>query len=188
MSEQAVKRTSKKLALLTVAMFGFGYLLVPIYDVFCDITGLNGKTGQIDVTEVDAGAVDYDRLVTVELDTNLRDLPWDFVVRDRKIRVHPGEIGEAVFRVRNNSDRDVVGRAIPSVAPTQAAVYFDKTECFCFEEQLVKPGEEKEMVVRFVVNTSLPQRFASLVLSYTFFQVPNGNTANMEKPGDDPRT
>ncbi|MDX1519702.1 MAG: cytochrome c oxidase assembly protein [Gammaproteobacteria bacterium] len=179
MPEQSVKRTTGKLVLMAVAMFGFGYLLVPIYNVFCEITGLNGKTGQISVSEVNSSAVDVSRLVTVEFDTNVRELPWDFEVVERKVRVHPGEIGEAVFRVRNNSGREVVGRAIPSVAPTQAAVYFDKTECFCFQEQPVRAGEEVEMVVRFVVNTKLPSRFESLVLSYTFFEVPNGKTANV---------
>lgn len=178
-----VNKTTGKLALLAVAMFGFGYLLVPIYNVFCDITGLNGKTGEINIADVDPMAVDRHRTVTVEFDTNLRELPWEFVVEERKVSVHPGEIGEAVFRVRNNSDRDVIGRAIPSVAPTQASVYFDKTECFCFEEQLLRAGEEKEMVVRFVVNTELPLRFASLVLSYTFFEVPDNKTVNRNEAG-----
>jgi len=174
----ATTRTATKLFALAVAMFGFGYLLVPIYNVLCDITGINGKTGTISATEVNPGSVDRSRLITVEFDTNLRNLPWDFVAEQRKVKVHPGEIGEAVFLVRNNSDREIIGRAIPSVAPTQAAVYFNKTECFCFNEQLVMPGEEKEMLVRFVVDTELPKRFASLVLSYTFFEVPGNKTVH----------
>ncbi|MCG8324187.1 MAG: cytochrome c oxidase assembly protein [Thiotrichales bacterium] len=177
MSEQGQRnptRTAGKLAVLAVAMFGFGYLLVPIYNVFCEWTGLNGRTGSISVSEL-SGDVDANRLISVEFDTNLRKLPWDFVVDVRKVNVHPGEIGEAVFRVRNHSNREVTGRAIPSVAPSQAAAYFDKTECFCFEEQTIMPGEEVEMVVRFVVNTGIPERFRSLVLSYTFFEVPGSN-------------
>lgn len=185
MPDRSVKKTTRKLVMLAVAMFGFGYLLVPIYNVFCDITGLNGKTGEISASEVNLDAVDRDRTVMVEFDTNVRDLPWDFEVLDRKVSVHPGEIGEAVFRVRNNSDRVIVGRAVPSVAPTQASVYFDKTECFCFDEQQVNPGEELEMVVRFVVNTELPGRFDSLVLSYTYFEVPDSKTASKKGSGSE---
>ncbi len=185
----STRRTATKLFAVAIAMFGFGYLLVPIYNVFCDLTGLNGKTGTISATEVDPDGIDRSRMIAVEFDTNLRQLPWDFEVVDRKVRVHPGEIGEAVFRVRNNADHEIVGRAIPSVAPTQAAIYFDKTECFCFDEQRVKPGEEVEMVVKFVVNTEIPQRFGSLVLSYTFFQVPGSDkTASAEKSGQNKNT
>lgn len=176
--KKATTRTATKLFALAVAMFGFGYLLVPIYNVFCDVAGINGKTGNISATEVDPGNVDKSRLITVEFDTNLRNMPWDFVAEQRKVKVHPGEIGEALFLVRNNSDREITGRAIPSLAPSQAAVYFKKTECFCFNEQLVMPGEEKEMLVRFVVDTDLPKRFGALVLSYTFFEVPGNKTAH----------
>lgn len=173
-------RTATKLFAVSIAMFGFGYLLVPLYDAFCDLTGLNGRTGVISSTEAEAVVVDQSRLVAVEFDTNTRELPWDFEVLERRVRVHPGDIGTAVFRVRNNSNREIIGRAIPSVTPTQAAVYFDKTQCFCFEEQLVKPGEELEMVVRFVVNTEIPDRIKSLVLSYTFFETPESKMARNE--------
>ena len=152
-------------------MFGFGYLLVPIYDVFCDITGLNGKTGTIESAEAKALAVDEDRLVTVEFDTNVRALPWEFRSRVRKMKVHPGEVATAVFIAENKSSRAVVGRAIPSVAPAQAAVYFNKTDCFCFVEQRMEPGERREMAVAFVVDPDLPERFSAMVLSYTFFDI-----------------
>lgn len=175
MPKENVKRTTRKLVLLSVAMFGFGYALVPLYNVFCDITGLNGKTGRISVEDSFASDIDPDREVTIAFDTNIRELPWSFKAVERKVRVHPGELGEARFTVVNNSRHDIVGRAIPSVAPTQASVYFNKTECFCFSEQLLKAGETREVVVRFIVDPKLPRRFGALTLSYTFFAVPGSD-------------
>ena len=165
-------RTARKLAFVAVAMFGFGYLLVPLYNVFCEVTGLNGKTGEIAIEDVSESDIDVTRNITIEFDTNIRSLPWEFSALERKVNVHPGELGEARFKVVNRSNKAVIGRAIPSVAPSQASVFFNKTECFCFDEQRLEPGETKEMVVKFVVGTNLPKRFGSLVLSYTFFEVP----------------
>ena len=173
MSEENIKRTTRKLVMLSVAMFGFGYALVPMYDLFCDITGLNGKTGQITVAEGEKTGIDKSRQVTITFDTNTRELPWEFRSQQRKVMVNPGELGEATFLVENRSDRDIVGRAIPSVAPTQAAVHFNKTECFCFSEQLLKAGESREMIVRFIVDPDLPKRIGTLTLSYTFFALPD---------------
>lgn len=155
-----------------MVMFGFGYLLVPLYDVFCDVTGLNGKTGEITAAEVNVAEVDESRTITVQFDTNVRQLPWEFKPIEHKVKVHPGELGEAKFYVHNNSSRAIIGRAVPSVAPTQASVFFNKTECFCFDEQRLEAGESREMVVKFVVGTGLPERFGALVLSYTFFEAP----------------
>lgn len=177
MSLNPITTTASKLAVMALAMFGFGFLMVPLYDVFCDVTGLNGKTGQIAVEDASLLGVDASRNITVEFDTNIRSLPWVFRPVERKVKVHPGELGEARFTVVNQSDKAVIGRAIPSVAPTQASVFFNKTECFCFDEQRLEPGETKEMVVRFVVGTNLPKRFGSLVLSYTFFEVPESASA-----------
>lgn len=174
----SINQTASRLALVAVAMFGFGYVLVPLYNVFCEVTGLNGKTGEIAIEEVEEVDVDLSRDVVIQFDTNTRSLPWDFSAVERKVKVHPGELGEAKFTVVNNSNRAIIGRAIPSVAPSQASVFFNKTECFCFDEQKLEPGESKEMVVKFVVGTNLPKRFGSLVLSYTFFEVPNTENAS----------
>jgi cytochrome c oxidase assembly protein subunit 11 len=171
MSETARKRTAGKLALVALGMFGFGYLLVPLYDVFCDVTGLNGKTGNIAAQDADALEVDQQRIVTVEFDTNVRAMSWEFQPVHRKIKVHPGEVTRAVFTVENKSSKAIVGRAVPSVAPQQASLYFNKTECFCFTEQRLEPGERREMTVGFVVDPELPERFGALILSYTFFNV-----------------
>jgi len=173
---QDITRTVKKLGLFAIAMFGFGYVMVPIYDVLCDITGLNGKTGEISQSEAETKRVDVDRLVTVEFDTNVNPaLPWKFKAAEYKMKVHPGEIAEAVFIVENESDRSVIGQAVPSVAPAQASLFFNKTECFCFTKQILEPGERKEIIVRFVVDTELPKKISTMTLSYTFFRVPDSN-------------
>lgn len=176
-----VKNTALKLAAFAVAMFGFGYLMVPLYDVFCDITGINGKTGEITLIEATASVVDLERSISVEFDTNVNsELPWKFKALKYKISVHPGEVAEAVFFAENQSDKAVVGQAVPSVAPSQASLYFNKTECFCFDQQTLEPGERKEMVVRFVVDPQLPKKITTLTLSYTFFNVTD--SANVSTP------
>jgi cytochrome c oxidase assembly protein subunit 11 len=169
---QSATKTAKKLALFAVAMFGFGYALVPLYTIVCEATGIGGKTGVISNAEAEADLVDADRLVTVEFDTNVDSaLPWKFKASEFKMEVHPGEMSEAVFVVENSSDKPVVGKAIPSVAPELASKFFNKTECFCFTQQLLEPGERKEMVVRFIVGSELPEDILIMTLSYTFFQV-----------------
>ncbi len=167
-------RTATKLAVFAVAMFGFGYALVPLYDVFCEVVGINGKTGVISESDASSGRIDLSRTVTVEFDTNINtDIPWDFKAEIYKKSVHPGEVAEVYFVAENRSDRSVVGRAVPSVAPTTASLYFNKTECFCFTEQLLAPGERKLMPVRFVVDAELPEKIKTMTLSYTFFEVPD---------------
>jgi len=162
--------TAAKLGLVSVAMFGFGYALVPLYDVFCDMTGLNGKTGEISVAQAGEITVDTSRLVTVEFDTNVNSrLAWEFKAEKRKIQVHPGQVAEAVFIATNMTENQVIGRAVPSVAPSKASLYFNKTECFCFSQQALGPGESKHMTVRFVVDPELPESINMMTLSYTFF-------------------
>jgi cytochrome c oxidase assembly protein subunit 11 len=169
-------KTAKKLGLVAIAMFGFGYLMVPIYNVLCDITGFTGKTGQISQSQAKVAEVDQNRLVTVQFDTNVNPaLPWEFRATQFKQTVRPGEIAETKFVVVNKSSKPVVGQAIPSVAPEQASLFFNKTECFCFINQVLAPGEKKEMVVRFVVDAELPEKISTMTLSYTFFKALNEN-------------
>lgn len=170
MKNNAIK-TAKKLGLVAVAMFGFGYLMVPIYNILCEVTGINGKTGRITQSQVNANDVDVDRFVTVEFDTNVNpNLPWTFKAIEFKQQVRPGEIAEAVFVVENESNKIVVGQAVPSVAPEQASLFFNKTECFCFTNQELAPGEKKDMIVRYVVDSDLPDKITTMTLSYTFFK------------------
>ena len=169
--KQANQRVVKRLGIAAVLMFGFGFAMVPLYDVFCDITGLNGKTGRIAQEEALSQVVDEDRLVTVEfLATVHSDLPWEFKPMVRKIKVHPGEITEVNYYARNMTDNLVAGQAVPSLAPGLAAKYFNKTECFCFTRQSLGPGEDKEMPLRFVVDPALPDNVRTVSLSYTFYQ------------------
>lgn len=167
----ANRRIVRRLLLAVVAMFGFGFALVPLYDVFCDITGINGKTGRLEREQALSQAVDEERLVTVEFLASVNgELPWDFRPTIRRIKVHPGEVTEVSYTARNRTAEAVVGQAVPSVAPGLAAKYFSKTECFCFTLQTLGPEEEKDMPLRFVVDPNLPKDIGTVSLSYTFFQ------------------
>lgn len=159
-----------KLLLMTLAMFGFGFLLVPVYDVFCDITGLNGKTDT--TAAVVTEAPDLDRWVTVEfLGTVNQGAPWEFRPAVNRMQVHPGQLYSTAFFARNRSQAAISGQAVPSVSPGQAAEYFRKTECFCFTRQDFLAGEEKDMPLRFVVDPDLPAHVDTVSLSYTMFDV-----------------
>lgn len=168
--KQANQRVVKRLGIAAVLMFGFGFALVPLYDVFCDITGINGKTGRIELETALSQQVDEDRLVTVEfLATVHSDLPWEFRPMIRRIKVHPGEVTEVNYLASNQTENLVAGQAVPSLAPGLAAKYFNKTECFCFTRQTLGPNEGKEMPLRFVVDPDLPEDIGSVALSYTLY-------------------
>ena len=176
--KEANQRVVKRLGIAAVLMFGFGFALVPLYDVFCDITGINGKTGRIELEEALSQQIDEDRLVTVEfLATVHSDLPWEFRPMVKRIKVHPGEVTEVNYFATNQTENLVAGQAVPSLAPGLAAKYFNKTECFCFTRQTLGPGESKEMPLRFVVDPELPENIRTVSLSYTFYQ------AEPDEPG-----
>jgi cytochrome c oxidase assembly protein subunit 11 len=170
-----VRNSALKLAIIPLLMFGFGFALVPLYDVFCDITGLNGKTGRIQAAEVDAGQVDITRTIEVRFLANTNaGLPWSFEPLVKKMEVHPGQVYEAVFRVRSASAEKTLGQAVPSVSPGQAARYFNKTECFCFTQQALEARETRDMPLRFVVGSGISKDIEQITLSYTFFSVDQG--------------
>jgi len=157
-----------KLGTIVVAMFGFGYALVPFYEKICQVTGLRN------IARADEAAntqVDDTRDVRIEFDSNVRKLPWTFRPLQPILDVHPGEVRQATFEVVNTTGRPVTGQAIPSYGPPQAAQYFRKLECFCFAKQTLQPGERREMQVVFVVDRSLPADITTITLSYTFFEV-----------------
>ena len=163
---------------VVVGMFGFGFALVPLYDVFCEVTGLNGKTGDKPVM---AGTlqVDTSREIEVEFVASLNEgMPWEFKPLQHSVTVHPGQPTRIEYVAINRTDETITGQAVPSVAPGQAAEYFQKTECFCFTEQKLEPGEEKRMPVIFVVDPELPDDISQLALSYTFFIKPSGASGN----------
>jgi len=162
-----------RLMILVIGMFGFGFALVPLYDVFCDVTGLNGKTGNRIELE-DAAVVDKSRLVKVQFIASLNEsMPWEFRPLTKTIEVHPGVPTTINYYAKNITQHAITGQAVPSVAPGLAAAYFQKTECFCFTEQKLEAGEEKIMPVNFIVDSSLPEKFNELILSYTFFIKPS---------------
>ena len=169
------KRSNKKIVTLLVGMVffmsGFSFALVPLYDVFCEITGLNGKTADGPVA-VDVKKVDMDRTVRVQFIANLSSgAPWEFKPDVFEMKVHPGQLNDTVFFAHNLTDKGKVAQAIPSVSPGLAAQYFHKTECFCFNEQTFKPGEKLDMPLRFMVDPQLPDDIKTLTLSYTFFEL-----------------
>jgi cytochrome c oxidase assembly protein subunit 11 len=149
--------------------------------VLCEVTGLNGKTGQLDSNAVAAVPIDHSRRVTIEF-TGLATtgLPWEFRPLTKKLDVHPGELTEVRYYVRNLSDETITGQAIPSVAPNRSAESFKKIECFCFTQQTLQPGEAREMPVRFVVEPALASDVQEITLSYSFF---NSNKDSARKYG-----
>ena len=162
------RRLLTKLGIVVVAMFGFGYALVPFYEKICEVTGLRN----IDAADTVANTqVDLSRSVHVEFDTNVRNMPWKFRALEQATDVHPGAVTQAMFEVVNSTDHPVTGQAIPSYGPRQAAEYFRKLECFCFAKQTLAAGEKREMPVVFVVDPKLPKDLSTITLSYTFFEV-----------------
>jgi cytochrome c oxidase assembly protein subunit 11 len=171
-SAQTNKRTVLKLITIVVGMFAFGWALIPLYDLLCEVTGLGGRTGGAYTYDAAAERVDRSRLVKVNFVTNTNaGMPWEFWADKGGMRVHPGVLSEATFYVRNGTDRRMVGQAVPSVVPTTATDFFHKTECFCFESQVLDPGETMEMPMRFIVDAELPDNVSSISLSYALFDV-----------------
>lgn len=158
-----------KLALIAVLMFGFGYALVPLYEAFCRVTGFGGKTTIID--EAAASAVPLsDREIEVTFTSHSHtSLPWEFKPLTPLVNLQLGQVQDAVFYVKNTSNRPITGMATFNVTPPRAGFHFKKTECFCFTKQVLQPGEEQEMLVRFMLDPGMPEDVQELTLSYTFF-------------------
>ena len=168
------KKATLRLVALAIGMFGFAFALVPLYNVICEITGLNGRTVtqaalQQEITEP---ATRQDRQVRIEfLAKSARGMPWEFRPLQSEMTVQIGEMNLATFYVRNRAHTAVTGQAVPSVAPGQAALYLKKVECFCFEQQELSAGGEMEMNVSFYVDAELPADISQLTLSYTMFNI-----------------
>lgn len=167
-----------KLVGVVFGMFAFGFALVPLYDVFCDITGINGKTNETAVT-YSAPEVDTSRLITVQFITKTTaGMPWKFEARTETVKVHPGELNTVEFYVRNPAIRDIVGQAIPSVSPGTAALYLNKTECFCFNNQPLPSGQEAVMPMQFYVDPQLPEDINFFTVQYTLYDI-TGTSADV---------
>ncbi len=175
-----LSRTVYWSALVALGMFGFGFAMVPLYNVFCDLTGINGNTSSIK-TQADSEFVeDESRTIKVQfLSAVNQEAGWDFNPVEFEMNVHPGKIYTAQFVAENLRNQAVIGQAIPSVMPSVAALHFHKTECFCFTQQAFEPKERREMPVSFVVDTNLPKDVETITLAYTFFDV-TPDTASIE--------
>jgi cytochrome c oxidase assembly protein subunit 11 len=164
------RRLRVRLSVVALAMFGFGYALVPFYDAICSALGVNDFL-KADVRPANT-QVDATRSVTVELDASAHNLPWRFRPLVRHISVHPGELATVEYEIANVRDEPVTAQAVPSYGPALAAAHFRKIECFCFTQQTLAAGETRRLPVVFVVDPKLPQDVNTITLSYTFFEVP----------------
>jgi len=173
-----------KLAVVSVGMFAFGYILIPIYKQICELTGINilslserqvpgGGVAGRDVKLPANSQIDTSRTITVEFDANARG-PWHFKPAQRSIQVHPGELATVMYEFQNVQNRRMAAQAIPSYAPRQAAAHFNKLECFCFTQYTLDAGEKKEWPVAFVIDPRLSKDVTTITLSYTFFEVGGG--------------
>lgn len=178
----------RKLAVIVLGMFCFGYALVPIYRAICEMTGINvlalgdrrisGATASVAANT----QIDKTRTISVEFDANSRG-PWHFRPAQNSLQVHPGELATVMYEFQNVQDRTMAAQAIPSYAPAQAGKYFNKLECFCFNQYTLAAGEKKQWPVAFVIDPKLPRDVKTITLSYTFFEVGGKASASPQASG-----
>jgi len=160
----------KRLIIISIGMFAFAFALVPLYDVFCDLTGLNGKPSLEQAQQ--SSLIEQTRDVSVSFTTHAQGgAPFEVKSKEYSVVVKPGEMREVVFSAKNSSELDKVMQAVPSVSPGKAAKYLHKMACFCFDQQPLKAGEELEFKLLFYVDTALPSDVEELTLSYTVFDI-----------------
>lgn len=164
------RRLTLRLLGFSAGAFAFGFALVPLYDVLCDITGVGNPKDLLRASNVQAIERDDSRLITVEF---VADLPtvgsWEFRPAVAEMKVHPGRLYQVDYVAHNLTGRDTVAQAIPNIAPGKATGYFRKTECFCFVPQKFARNEQRVMPVRFVVDPNLPKSLDRITLSYVFY-------------------
>jgi cytochrome c oxidase assembly protein subunit 11 len=168
-----------KLIVIVCAMFGFGYALIPIYRAICEMTGINVIALQEELNKnktikPENTQIDITRNIMVDFDSNVSGNThaiWSFKPAQRSITAHPGQLITVQYELKNLQNRTVVGQAIPSYLPVRAAEYFNKVECFCFKQQILKPNESKVFPVVFSINPALGKDVTNITLSYTFFEV-----------------
>jgi cytochrome c oxidase assembly protein subunit 11 len=170
-----IKKLATKLAIVCVSMFGFGYLLVPLYDVFCDLTGLRFTDDEAQLVSQEI-VEDTSRWVIVEFDASLnQQMPWQVRPQVSQLKVRPGKVYTTNFLAKNETNTRMIGQAVPSVTPYKANKHLIKTECFCFESQEVLAGQEVAMPLSFMINPKLPPDVRVVTLSYTFFDITADN-------------
>lgn len=164
--------TTVKLAAVTVAMFAFVFVvMVPLYNVLCDVLGINGKTSGEAYTAVEV-QVDTGRTIKIQfIASNNAGMPWEFGATVPMMKVHPGAVNDVLFFAKNPMPNAMVAQAIPSISPTRAIEYFHKTECFCFNQQPLDGESSAQMPLQFIVDQDLPADIKTITLSYTLFDV-----------------
>jgi cytochrome c oxidase assembly protein subunit 11 len=177
------KRTFKWMVFIVLGMFAFGYALVPMYRVICQATGINGRIYGAAKVQEDT-VVDESRVITVRfLANNNADLPWEFKTLNPKVMVHPGQVTRIAFYAKNNADHTMTVQAVPSIAPGLATKYLRKTECFCFTQQTLAPGEALEMPMLFHLDAEIPKEMETVTLSYTLFDTAGVRKKSSVKQG-----
>lgn len=178
--KQTHRKTISWIIVALVLSFTFAFALVPLYNTFCQISGINGKTAgryKIDYSL----EVDTSRTIQVQFTTSLnKNLAWEFRPMIKSLTVHPGELKQVSFYAKNLADRSIIGRAIPSITPGPAAAFMHKTECFCFNEQPLKSQEEIIMPLVFFIDKKLPKDISEMTLSYTMFDTGADTKLNKE--------
>ncbi|MGF1741940.1 cytochrome c oxidase assembly protein [Vibrio profundum] len=168
------RRLVVKLLCAVVAMFGFGFALVPLYDVMCDALGINGKTSSISAIQPQGMVADTSRVIRIELMSHISPgMPWNFKPQKTVLEVHPGQVTRTAYVAKNLANYDLIGQAVPSVSPGLGASYFNKIECFCFNQQPLAAQQTAEMPLIFYIEPDIPESIHTLTLSYTLFNMTN---------------
>jgi len=171
-SRRANRSLTRSLVLMVVGSFAFGFALVPLYDVICEAAGIRVNDAPSSLQASDAGA---GREVTLEFVSMMpAGSAFELTPETRTMKLQPGKLYEAQFRIRSNANAAVVAQAVPSVAPATAAKYLQKTECFCFTPQTFAASEEREFTVRFIVAPDLPRQVDRMTLAYSVYTLPQG--------------
>jgi cytochrome c oxidase assembly protein subunit 11 len=177
------RKLVRKLVLLAIGMFGFGFAMWPLYNVFCDLTGLGGRGVQ--VVENPGPVEKSDRQVKIRFDATVNSgLPWIFQAKEKSARVTLGEMSEALYLAMNPNDEAMAGQAIYNVTPPEASLYFVKTECFCFTRQVLQANESREMPVYYFIQPDLPDHIREITLSYTFYRNTNADAVALAAESD----
>jgi cytochrome c oxidase assembly protein subunit 11 len=166
---KANRTLTRQLWIFAAGSFAFGFALVPLYDVLCDVTGYGDRSKLVEASSIVEAPVE-NRLVTVEFTSGSPAFgDWEFRPEAGQLEVQPGRLYEAKFYARNLRAQPVMAQAIPSIAPLQATKYFHKTECFCFTPQPFDARQTRELIVRFIVDPKLPVNVDRLTLAYAMY-------------------
>jgi cytochrome c oxidase assembly protein subunit 11 len=164
-------RLMRNMLLAIIAMAAFAFMLVPLYNVFCDVTGLNGKLDLAVVAAIPQG-MDISRQITVEfVVTQNQEMPWEFKPKHQSLVVHPGQLASTAYYAKNTSTKTMQAQAIPSISPSKVSKYFKKVECFCFNNQKLGPGESAYLGLRFYLDPDFPKDVQRVTLAYTIFDI-----------------